>query len=98
MAVSCLVWDYENPLHLDVVDRYLWLMGDKKIPDEAPPSLESFISYTRDKLRGYEIDLSRIPGHARQAPGLRLTYPSLGMRQLFGDVTMGQWRHIYRSN
>ena len=20
-------------------------------------------------------------------------YPSLGMRQLFGDVTMGQWRH-----
>ena len=24
---------------------------------------------------------------------LRLIYPSLGMRQLLGDVTMGQWRH-----
>ena len=34
--------DYKNPLHLDVVDRYLWRMGDKTIPDEAPPSLESF--------------------------------------------------------
>ena len=27
---------------LIVVDRYLRLMGDKTIPDEAPPSLESF--------------------------------------------------------
>ena len=34
--------DYENPLHLDVVDWYLRRMGDKTIPDEAPPSLESF--------------------------------------------------------
>ena len=34
--------DYRNPLHLDVVDRYLRRMGDKTIPDEAPPSLESF--------------------------------------------------------
>ena len=34
--------DYKNPLHLDVVDRYLRQMGDKMIPDEAPPSLESF--------------------------------------------------------
>ena len=24
---------------------------------------------------------------------LRSIYPSLGMRQVFGDVTMGQWRH-----
>ena len=24
---------------------------------------------------------------------LRSIYPSLGMRQLFGDVTVGQWRH-----
>ena len=24
---------------------------------------------------------------------LRSIYPSLGLRQLFGDVTMGQWRH-----
>ena len=36
------VKDYENPLHLDVVDRYLRWMGDKTIPDEALPSLESF--------------------------------------------------------
>ena len=34
--------DYKNPLHIDVVDRYLRRMGDKTIPDEAPPSLESF--------------------------------------------------------
>ena len=34
--------DYKNPLHLDVVDRYLRRMGDKTIPDEAPPSLVSF--------------------------------------------------------
>ena len=34
------VEDYKNPLHLDVVDRYLRLMGDKSIPDLA--SLESF--------------------------------------------------------
>ena len=25
--------DYKNPLHLDVVDRYLRLMGNKMIPD-----------------------------------------------------------------
>ena len=25
--------DYKNPLHLDVVDRYLRRMGDKTIPD-----------------------------------------------------------------
>ena len=37
-----VAWDYKNPLHLDVVDRYLRRMGDKTIPDEAPPSLESF--------------------------------------------------------
>ena len=36
---------YENPLHLDVVDRYLRRMGDKTIPDEAPPSLEPFYPY-----------------------------------------------------
>ena len=36
------IWDYKNPLHLDVVDRYLRRMGDKTIPGEAPPSLESF--------------------------------------------------------
>ena len=34
--------DYKNPLHLDVVDRYLRLMGDKTIPDSAEPRLQSF--------------------------------------------------------
>ena len=34
--------DYKNPLHRDVVDGYLRLMGDKTIPDEAPPCPESF--------------------------------------------------------
>ena len=34
--------DDTNPLHIDVVDRYLRGMGDKTIPDEFPPSLESF--------------------------------------------------------
>ena len=34
--------DYKNPLHLDVVDRYLRRMRTKRIPDEAPPSLGSF--------------------------------------------------------
>ena len=36
------VKDYKNPLHIDLVDRYLRRMGDKMIPDEAWPSLESF--------------------------------------------------------
>ena len=36
------VRDYKNPLHLDVVDRYLQQIGDKTTPDKAPQSLESF--------------------------------------------------------
>ena len=42
LKLSVVMADYKNPLHLDVVDRYLRRMGDKTIPDEAPPSLESF--------------------------------------------------------
>ena len=46
VAISPVFWflheDYKNPLHLDVVDRDLRLMGDKTIPDEASPSVESF--------------------------------------------------------
>ena len=34
--------DYKNPLHLNVVDRYLRRMGDKTIPDSAEPRLELF--------------------------------------------------------
>ena len=40
--VIFFVRDYKNPLHLDVVDRYLRRMGDIMIPDEALQSLESF--------------------------------------------------------
>ena len=40
------------------------------------------------------IIMSGTPGCTRQARrGLRLLYLSLGMRQLFGDITVGQWRH-----
>ena len=42
MVYIQLMTDYKNPLYLDVVDRYLLRMGDKTIPGEAPPSLESF--------------------------------------------------------
>ena len=64
-AVSYRGWDYKNQLHLDVVDRYLRFMGDKTIPDEASPSLESFCLVhpgVRDKRRVSEIDLSQ-PRH-----------------------------------
>ena len=37
-GVTSYIRDYKNPLHFDVVDRYLRQMGDKTIPDEAPPS------------------------------------------------------------
>ena len=40
--LSSDVSDYKNPLHVGVADRYMRRMGDKTIPDEAPPSLESF--------------------------------------------------------
>ena len=33
--------EYKNPLHLDVIDRYLRRMGDKTIPDEVLSNLES---------------------------------------------------------
>ena len=32
MAQSLHNWDHKNPLHVDVVDRYLRLMGDYKNP------------------------------------------------------------------
>ena len=40
----CVYWWTRQRIHnsLIVVDRYLRLIGDKTIPDEAPPSLESF--------------------------------------------------------
>ena len=40
----CVYWWTRQRIHntLIVVDRYLRLMGDKTIPDEAEPRLESF--------------------------------------------------------
>ena len=40
----CVYWWTRQRIHntLSVVDRYLWLMGDKTIPDSAEPRLESF--------------------------------------------------------
>ena len=54
------VKDYKNPLHLDVVDRYLRRMGDKTIPDEAPPRF--CVSFTNE--------LRHLIGCPRQAPGV----------------------------
>ena len=34
--------NYENPVHLDVIDRHLQQMGDKTILEGSPPSLELF--------------------------------------------------------
>ena len=42
-----VLMDYGNPLHLDMVDRYLQRIRDKTIPDEDPPSLECFIPMSR---------------------------------------------------
>ena len=42
--------------NLIVVDRYLRRMGDKTIPDEAPPSLESFLP---PRVEGIALPQSR---------------------------------------
>ena len=46
---------------------------------QAPGVWDQFVSYTR--------------ACETSAGCLRSIYPSLGMIQLFGDVTMSQWRH-----
>ena len=79
----CVYWWTRQRLHntLIVVDRYLRRMGDKTIPDSAEPRLESFYP---PFVAG--IDLPH--------QGVVDSYnPSLGMRQLFGDVKIGQWHH-----
>ena len=57
--------DYKNPLHLDVVDRYLRRKGENTIPNEAPPSLESFYphasQYSIYHNQGVVDSLSRSP-------------------------------------
>ena len=42
LYLCLLVNETKNPQHLDFIDRYLQLMGDKTIPDSAEPRLESF--------------------------------------------------------
>ena len=54
------ITDYKNPLHLDVVDRYLRRMGDKTIPDEAPPSLQSF--YPPPWVEGIDLPIPATNG------------------------------------
>ena len=41
LILVSVVLDYKDSLHLVMVIRYLRRMGDKTIPDEAPPILES---------------------------------------------------------
>ena len=87
-AFICVYWWTRQIIHntLIVVDRYLRLMGDKMIPETAEPRLESFHP---PFVAG--IDLPH--------QGVMDSYnPSLGMRQLFGDVTMGQWSHNKPTN
>ena len=68
----------------------------------APVRMEyTSLSITRDnKSKAYRYTNSNVDLHVSytwvyetSAGCLRSIYPSLGMRQLFGDVTMGQWRH-----
>ena len=49
----------------------------------------------RDKRQGSEIVLqvSYMRVYEISAGGVRSIYPTLGIRLLFGDVTMNQWRH-----
>ena len=44
MAISLVYWWMRQRIYntLIVIDRYLRLMGDKRIPDAAEPRLESF--------------------------------------------------------
>ena len=79
----CVYWWTRQRIHntLILVDRYLRLMGDKTIPGEAPPSLESFYP---PFVAGIDLPHQGVVDSDN---------PNLGMRQLLGDVTMGQWRH-----
>ena len=55
------VMDYGNPLHLDMVDRYLQRIRDKTIPDEDPPSLESFYPYESQVSICYNCVVDYLP-------------------------------------
>ena len=52
------VKDYKNPLHLDVVDRYLRRMGDKTIPDEDARLESSYPPF----VAGIDLPQSRCCG------------------------------------
>ena len=80
--------------------RWRSRVGDKTIPDLAEPRLESFsppfVAGIDLPHQGVVDSYSLVhPGvqDKRSAGCLRSIYPSLGMRQLFRDVTMGRWRH-----
>ena len=55
------------------------------------------ISLCPDILRHSRLGVDYIVSYTRacetSAGCLRSIYLSLGLRELFGDVTMGQWRH-----
>ena len=75
----CVYWWTRQRIHntLIVLDRYLRLMGDKTIPDSAEPRLESFYP---PFVAGLDLPHQGVVDSHN---------PSLGMRQLFGDVTIG---------
>ena len=56
-------------------------MGNKTIADSAEPRLESFYP---PFVAGIDLPYQGV---------VDFYNPSLGMRQLFGDVTIGQRRH-----
>ena len=81
-----------------MVDRYLWLVVDKAILDSMEARLESFyppyIAGIDLPHQGVVDIYSLIQAGVRdKCQGSPSIYPSLGMRQLFGDVTIGQWHH-----
>ena len=96
----CVYWWTRQRIHITliVVDRYMRLTWDKTIPDSAEPRLESFYP---PFIAGIDLPHQGVVdfyslvhvGVRDKRRGLRSIYLSLGMRQLFGDVTMGQWRH-----
>ena len=54
---------------------------------KGPRKLKSFFTRDKDQFVSY----TRV--YETSAGCLRSIYSSLGMRQLFDDVTIGQWRH-----
>ena len=87
-AISRIRVTLHRALHLS------WLIiGSAEVTDRLIDDiLQSPISIPMLKIRRSQ-DISNIWVFETGAECLRSIYPSLGMRQLFGDVTMGKWRH-----